>query len=75
MAVSPTIDYVKTINKLTRHRMSQSVKLPIWQLAKMLRIIGFLDVSYRNNKDGLSQRGMTVLLAKSRERSSKGGMS
>ena len=64
MAVSPTIDHVKTLNKLTRHRKSQSVKLQIWPLAKMLRIIGFLNVSYRNNEDGFSQRGMTVFFGK-----------
>ena len=32
------------------------------------------DASYRNNDDGSSQRGMTVFLAESRERSSRVGM-
>ena len=36
---------------------------------------GFPDASYRNNDDGSSQRGMTVFLVASRERSLKDGMS
>ena len=55
--------------------MSQPVKLQYWPLTGPLRILGFLDASYRNNDDGSSQRGMTVFLAESRERSSKDGMS
>ena len=35
---------------------------------------GVPDVSYRNNEDGSSQRGMAVFPAESRERSSKDGM-
>ena len=45
------------------------------QLKGPLRIIVFPDVSHRKNEDGSSQRGMTVFLAESRERSSKDGMS
>ena len=40
-----------------------------------MRIRGFPDASCRNNDDGSSQRGMTVFLAESRERSSREGMS
>ena len=39
-----------------------------------LRTLGFLDACYRNNDDGSSQRGMTVFLALSRERSWRDGM-
>ena len=46
-----------------------------WPLTRPLRIIGFPDASYRNTEDGSSQRGMTVFLAESLERSSKDGMS
>ena len=37
-------------------------------------MLGFPDASYRNNDDGSSNRGMTVFLAESRERSSRDGM-
>ena len=50
---------------------SETTVLP---LTGQLRILGFPDASYRNNDDGSSQRGMTVFLAESRERSSKDGM-
>ena len=72
---SPTIGDVKALNKLARQLKSQPVKLQFWPLSGPLRIIGFPDASYRNNEDGSSQRGMTVFLAESRERSSKDGMS
>ena len=74
MAASPTIGVVKSLNKLVREIMSQSVKLQYWPLSGPLRLRGFPDASYRNNDDGSSQRGMTVLLAESRERSSRDGM-
>ena len=54
---------------------SQPVKLQYWPLTGPKRILGFSDASYRNNDDGSSQRGMTLFLAESRERSSKDGMS
>ena len=74
-AASPTTGDVKALNKLARQLESQPVKLQFWLLTGPLRIIGFLDASYRNNEDGSSQRGMTVFLAESHERSSKDGMS
>ena len=74
MATSPTIGDVKALNKLARQLKSQPVKLQFWPLTGPLRIIGFPDASKRNNEDGSSQRGMTVFLAESRERSSKDGM-
>ena len=74
-AAFPTIGDVKALNKLARQLKSQSVKLQFWPLTGPLRIIEFPDASYRNNEDGSSQRGMTVFLAESRERSSKDGMS
>ena len=74
-ATSPTIGDVKVLNKLARQLKSQPVKLQFWPLTGPLRIIGFPDASYRNNEDGSSQRGMTVFIAESRERSSKDGMS
>ena len=74
-AASPTIGGVKALNKLARQLESQPVKLQFWPLTEPSRIIGFPDASYRNNEDGSSQRGMTVFLAESRERSSKDGMS
>ena len=40
-----------------------------------MRILRFPDASYINNDDNSAQRGMTVNLAESRERSSKDGMS
>ena len=40
-----------------------------------MRVIGFHDVSYRNNEDGFPQRGITVFVAESSERSSKSGKS
>ena len=74
MAASPTVGDVKSLNKLARQIKSQPVKLQYWPLAGPLRILGFLDGSHRNNDDGSSQRGMTVFLAESRERSSRDGM-
>ena len=74
MAASPTIGDVKALNKLARQLKSQPVKLQFWPLTGPLRIIGFPVASKRNNEDGSSQRGMTVFLAESRERSSKDGM-
>ena len=50
------------------------MKLQYWPLTGPLRVLGFLDASHRNNYDVSSQRGMTVFLAESRERSSKDGM-
>ena len=72
---SPTIGDVMFLNKLARQIKSQPVKLLYWPLTGPLRILGFPDASYRNNDDGSSQRGMTVFLAESRERSSKDAMS
>ena len=74
MAGCPTIDDVKALNKLARQLKSQAVKLQFWPLTGPLRILGFLDASYRINEDGSSQRGVTVFLAESRERSSRDGM-
>ena len=74
MAASPTIGDVKSLNKLATQIKSQPVKLQYWPLTGPLRILGFPDASYRNNDDGSSQRGMTVFLAESRERSSRDGM-
>ena len=74
MAASPTIRDVKALNKLARQLKSQRVKLRLWPLTGPLRILGFPDASYRNNEDGSSQRGMTVFLAESRDRSSKDGV-
>ena len=50
------------------------MNLQYWPLAGPFRIVGFPDASYRNNDNGFSQRGMTVFLEESRERSSKDGM-
>ena len=75
MAACPTIGDIKSLNKLARQIKSQPVKLQYWPLTGPLRILVFLDASFRNNDDGSSQRGMTVFLAESRERSSKDGMS
>ena len=74
IAASPIIGDVKSLNKLARQIESQSVKLHYWPLTGPLRIHGFPDASYRNNDDGSSQRGMTVFLADSLERSSRDGM-
>ena len=74
MAASPTIGDVKSLNKLARQIKAQPVKLQYWPLRGPLRILGFLDSSYRNNDGGSSQRGMTVFMAESRERSSRDGM-
>ena len=51
------------------------MKLQFWIFTGSLKIIGFLDASYRNNEDGSSQRGMTVSSAKLREHSAKDGIS
>ena len=51
------------------------MKLQFWPLTGPLEIIGFPDASHGNNEDGSSQRGMTVFLAESRERTTKDGMS
>ena len=75
MTASPTIGDVKALNKLARQLKSQPVKLQFWPLTGPLRINAFPDASYRNNEDGSSQKGMTVFLAESRERSTKDGMS
>ena len=75
MAACPTIGDVKALNKLATQIKSQPVKLQYWPLMRPLRILGFLDASYKNNDDASSERGMTVFLADSRERSSKDGMS
>ena len=74
MATSPTVGDVKALNKQARQLKPQPVKLQFWPLTGSLRILGFLDASYRNNDDVSSQRGMKVFLAESRDRSSKGGM-
>ena len=50
------------------------VKLQYWPLTGPLRILGCPDASHRNNDDGSSQRGMSVFLAESRDRSSTNGM-
>ena len=73
MAASPTVGEVRSLNNLARQVKSQPVKLQYWPLTGPLRIFGFLDASHRNNDDGSSQRGMTVFLAESRERSSRNG--
>ena len=64
----------KPLNKLAKHIKSQPVKLQYWPHTGLLRIVGLPDHSYRNNDDGSSQRGMTVVLAESCERSSRDGM-
>ena len=74
MAASPTLGDVNALHKLARQHKSQPVKLHFWPPTGPLRILGFLDASYRNNDDGSSQRCMAVFLAESRERSSKDGM-
>ena len=74
MAASPTIGDVKSLNKVARQIKSQPFKLQYWPRTGPLRILEFPDASYRNNDDGSSQRGMTVFLAESRERSSRDGM-
>ena len=74
MAASPTVGDVKSLNKLARQIKSQPVQLQYWPLTGPLRIPGFLDASHRNNDEGSSQRGMTMFLAESRERSSRDGM-
>ena len=74
MAGSPTVGDVRGLNKLARQLKSQPVKLQFWPLTGPLGILGFPDASYRNNDDGSSQRGMTVFLEESRERSSRDGM-
>ena len=71
---SPTVGDVKALHKLARQLKSQPVKLQYWPLTRPLRILGFPDASYRNNDDFSSQKGMTVFLAESRERSSRDGM-
>ena len=63
--------WCKSSNKLAGQLQSQPVKLQFWPLTGSLRIIGFLDSSYRNNEDGSSQRGMTVSSAELREHSAK----
>ena len=73
MAASPTVGDVKSLNKLARQIKSQPVKLHCWPHTGPLRVLGFPDASCRNNDDGSSQRGMTVFLAESRERSSRDG--
>ena len=62
MAASPTVGDVKSLKKLARQIKSQPVKFQYW------------PPSCRNNDDGSSQRGMTVFLADSRERSSRDGV-
>ena len=62
----------ESLNKLARQIKSQPVKLQYWPLTGPLRILGFPDASHRNIDDGSSQRGMTVFLAESRERSKDG---
>ena len=52
-AASPTIGDVNALNKLAMQLKLQPVKLQFWPLTGLLRIIGFPDVSYRNNEDGL----------------------
>ena len=71
MAASPTVGDVKSLNKLARQIKSLPVELQYWPLTRPLRVVGYPDASYRNNDDGSSQRGMTVFLAESRERSSR----
>ena len=74
MEDSPTVGDVKSLNKLERQLKSLPLKPQYWPLTGPLRILAFLDASYRNNDDGSSHRGMTVFLAKSRERSSWDGV-
>ena len=53
-AACPTLGDVKAYNELTRQLKSQPVNLQFWPLTVPLRIIGFLDASYRTNEDGSS---------------------
>ena len=66
---------MKALNKLARQLKSQPVKLQFSPLTGPLRTLRVPDASYRNHEDGSSQRGMAVFSPKSRERSSKDGMS
>ena len=52
MADSPTISDVKSLNQLAKQIKSQPVKLQYCPLTGPLRILGFLDASYRNYDDG-----------------------
>ena len=63
-AASPLIGDVKALNKLARQLKTRPVKLQFWHFAGPLRIIGFPDVSCRNNEDGSSQKGMTVFFSR-----------
>ena len=74
-AAPPTIGEVKALNKLARQLKSQWAKLQFWPLTGPLRIIGFLDASYRNNEDGSSQTGIAVFFSRIARASSKNGMS
>ena len=54
-AASLAVGDARALNKLARQLNPQPVQLQFWPRTGLLRIIGFLDASYRNNKDGSSQ--------------------
>ena len=64
-AAAPTIADVKLLNKLCRTIRSEVVVLRYWPLEMTdLRIVGYPDASYRNNKpDKSSQRGQAIFIA------------
>ena len=69
MTVFPAIGDVKALKKLTRQLKSQPVRL-----TGPLRILGFPVPLTGTTRMAFSQRGITVVLAESRERSSGDGM-
>jgi hypothetical protein len=58
-AASPTIGDVKALNKTVRTVKAMPVALHFWQLKGTLRIIGYPDASYRNNRQELTTRTST----------------
>ena len=66
-AASPTILDVRELNKVVRVVRALPVKLTFWPLkGSNLRILGYPDAAFKNNKDGSSQRGQVIFIAEGR---------
>ena len=67
---APTIGDCRALNKLCRQIKNEPAELRFWPLKTDPRILGIPDAAFRNNSDKSFQCGMTVLLARQRQRTS-----
>ena len=65
-AAAPTYGDIRTLNKLVRSIKNEPADLRYWPLKGNMRLIGFPDAAYRNNRDSSSQRGQAISIAQER---------